>query len=110
MLIAATFGVITFVLTFAVYRFMKRFCAGELKGDALILRNLNNQSIITNVNSVRYVRTYFFLGVQCTRLQCKVDGQKYTSLLIGNPPGISISTENYLRGIIRSKKKQKANL
>ena len=97
-------------VSFIIYRFLVRYRTGAVQGDTLILKNLKNKSFVTPICSVRKVRSYTLFGLPCTWIRYKIDGHSHTTLLIGRPPGISVTVENHITHPIFSEKIKKANL
>lgn len=96
-------------LLLAFYILSRRTRSASLKGDTLILNCMKSKSIVTSIRSVRRARTYRILTLHCTILNYSLDGRLYTSILFGNPPGVTISLDHVILHAVRWNKKQKAN-
>lgn len=96
------------ILVTALFTIGKKAKSASIKGDTLILKGLDNKNCVTTLHSVRTVKTYEVIGFQITTLRYSLDGRSHLSILLGNPPGVSITVETCLRKAIQLSKK-KAN-
>lgn len=76
-----------------------------IKGDTLILRGIRIKSTITSLSSVQKASSFYFFGVQVTRLYYTLDHQKKSSLVFGAPSGMKTSLDLLIRHAKRREKK-----
>lgn len=99
------FSLFSIGLLFLIQMVSKRARIAVLKGDSIILRDIDSRSTVTSINSVNNVSSFRFFGIQITRLSYTIDHQKKSSLLFGTPSGMNTSIDLLIRHAKKHKKK-----
>ncbi len=97
---------------FLVVRFGKTYrtlSSAVIKGDAVILKNLQNEHAVTHVRSIRTIQTKRLAGKRFTSLRYHLDGTQRKALLVTDLDQ-NDSPQLMIRRIQRELKKKKANL
>jgi hypothetical protein len=105
-LVLLSFNIVFISLFGKSYRSLS---SAVIKGDSLIIRNVENKSSVTHVRSIRTVRTKRLGRKAITTLKYKLDGIQHSALLVSDineqePPQFMIQR------IQKELKKKKANL
>ena len=97
------------ILVFRFGKVYRTLSSAVIKGDAVILKNLQNKHCVTHVRSIRSIRTRRWAGKQFTSLKYHLDGTQHQALLVTDV-GQRDSPQHMIRRIQRELKKKKANL
>lgn len=87
------FSLFSIGLLFLIKIIAKRAHIAVLKGDSIILRDIDSRSTVTSINSVNHASSFRFFGIQITRLIYTIDHQKKSSLLFGTPSDMNTSID-----------------
>lgn len=104
--ISGSIGLSTLILVYYLYRHVRSVA---IKGDSLILVNLNKKSAVMSLRSIKNVRSKLFLGLQITTIQYKLDGKKDSSVIFSRTRSLPASQESVIKHAIAQVKKSKAN-
>ncbi len=95
LIVLTSLGIFVIALFLYVRRISKRLRSASIIGDSLILKNSKRKPYLTTLNTIKKVRSYSILSVQCTQLDYHLDGKRHKTILIGNPPEISITLDKF---------------
>ena len=93
------FGIIVASLT--IYYPLKRTRTTSIKGDTLIMNDINNQSCVTSIRSIRKVKTTRFLGLYKTEITFHLDGLKQTVLFYNLTSSLPATPETSLKRALK---------
>ena len=77
--------------------------SASLKGDALILKDINNKSLVASIKSINNIKTKKFGAIYLTALNFKIDGTSRKAMLISDkkskiqPSDAILSAQHYLK-------------
>ena len=83
----AFFGVVAFSLTGMIYLLSiiwKIIGSAYIKGDMLIVKYLFGKFKVTELRSIRGIKTVKLLGLRLTSIRYKIDGSLHKVIIVGN--------------------------
>jgi len=103
-------SLLSVMITFLFCNYLyKNSRAASIKADNLIVKSFNNRNILAPLGSIRSMKTRNILGVRCTKISFRIDGNTTSFIILSNAMK-SQSPESLLRNEIHhSKKKKMAN-
>ena len=93
------FGIALTSLT--IFYSLKKTKTTSVKGDTLIMNNINNQSCVTSIRSIRKVKTTRFLGIFRTELIFYLDGVKRKALFYNLASSLPVTPETSIKRAIK---------
>ena len=99
-------GLLTFIILSKRY---KKISSASVKGETIIIKNIDNENFLTPIKSIRKMRTRKIGRTLYTSLEYKLDGKMHTALLLSDTNNDE-KPQLIIRNLQREIKNKKANL
>lgn len=81
--------------------YVKKYVSATIKGEMIIIQDVNNINKITSVKSIKSMNSKTFFGLDLTTFSYKLDGKRYNARIIKKLDSEQIGNEEIIKAAIK---------
>ncbi len=89
------------LLYLSFYYNIKQYASASIKGEMLLLKNIKNENFITELRSIKSIRSFTLFRMNYTSITFKLDGGCHTAKIIKKLENDDIENEKIINSILK---------